>query len=279
MGARLDAALGYRDLGRSVIPVEVGGKLPAIPWKAYQAERATEARVRHWWSRADFNVGIVTGAISNLIVVDVDGRAGGYESLARLGAEHGALDAPEVATAGGGSHLWFAHPGCPVGNTAGALGPGIDTRGDGGFVICPPSVRPDGAYTWCEWLCEVPPLPGWLVEWLTATSTPVPAAPAVPMPPRLAGISSGYGEKALAGELDRLAAAPVGAAGRNGRNHALNKAAFALGQLVGGGELEGERVTGELYQTALDIGLEPGEIPGTIRSGMEAGLRRPRRRR
>jgi hypothetical protein len=177
MGARLDAALSYADQARSIIPVEPGGKLPAIEWKRYQAERATPSRIEHWWQRADWNVGVVTGQISNLVVVDVDHRHGGSSTLAKLQADHGCVSTAEVATPNG-VHLWFAHPGGRrIPNSAGLLGPGLDVRGDGGFVVAPPSIRGNGAYSWCglfEQLASAANLPAWLESLLAPPRSPRP---------------------------------------------------------------------------------------------------------
>jgi hypothetical protein len=85
--------------------------------------------------------------------------------LAELQRRHGALP-PSLAvhTGSGGSHYWFAHPGRHVHNSAGRLGPGIDVRGDGGYVIAPPSVHHTGrAYQWAT-RNPIAPLPEWVLE-------------------------------------------------------------------------------------------------------------------
>ena len=84
-----------------------------------------------------------TGKASGFFVVDldVDKEKGvdGIATWARLIAEHGDVVAPTVLTPRGGMHLYFKHVD-GLGCTAGTLGPGIDTRGDGGYVLLPPSV-------------------------------------------------------------------------------------------------------------------------------------------
>ncbi len=75
----LEAALTYARNGWSVIPVQPKGKVPLVPWQSFTNQRATEDQVKAWWSEnPDANVGIVTGAISGLVVVDVDPDRGGY---------------------------------------------------------------------------------------------------------------------------------------------------------------------------------------------------------
>src|SRR5687767_11604160 len=73
---------------------------------------------------------------AGVVVLDIDPGHGGTASLAKLVATFGPLpETLEVATGGGGSHLYFAHPGGQVPNSAGRLGPGLDVRGDGGYVL------------------------------------------------------------------------------------------------------------------------------------------------
>jgi len=122
--------------------------------------------VARWWEQhQNANIAIATGARSGLVVLDVDPRSGGEASLAAMTERHGAL--PEtacVATGGGGLHYYFAHPGVQVGNSAGKFGLGLDVRGDGGYVVAPPSVHVSGsAYTWLV-ACEPVPMPEWLAK-------------------------------------------------------------------------------------------------------------------
>ena len=144
------AALGYLARGWSVVPIAPRGKRPLVRWELFQRRPSSEAEVTGWFERwPDANVGIVTGRVSGLVVVDVDPRHGGAESLVALERTHGPLPSSvEAETGGGGRHLYFAHPGGVVRNRVG-LWPGIDLRGDGGVVVAPPSVHPSGRrYRW-----------------------------------------------------------------------------------------------------------------------------------
>ena len=144
------AALEYLGRGWSVIPVREKAKRPAVPWKAYQSKLVSEKTLHEWFQRSpDYNVAIVTGELSGLVVVDVDPRHGGKESLRELEHEHGALpETVESMTGGGGRHVYFSHPGGDVPNRTN-IEPGIDLRGDGGCVVAPPSVHPSGKrYRW-----------------------------------------------------------------------------------------------------------------------------------
>jgi hypothetical protein len=161
-------ALTYVRRGWSVIPVGPRDKRPLIPWGAHQRRCADEAEVSEWFQRwPAANVGVVTGVISSLAVLDVDARHGGAESLTALERAHGPLPPTiEAATGGGGRHLYFAHPGGLVHNQVG-LATGIDLRADGGFVVAPPSIHPSGRrYEWVHPPAETPlaPMPAWLLR-------------------------------------------------------------------------------------------------------------------
>jgi hypothetical protein len=146
----LDSALAYRARGWSVIPVQARAKRPLVAWRVYQHRIASEDEIQGWFRRwPDANVAVVTGQVSGIVVVDVDPRHGGTDSVAAAEAESGLLQATvEATTGGGGRHLYYAHPGPAMTNRVGML-PGVDLRGDGGCAVAPPSVHPNGRrYTW-----------------------------------------------------------------------------------------------------------------------------------
>ncbi len=160
------------------------GKHPRLYNWPRQASAAS-ALVEAWWSRyPSGGVGIVTGGVSRLLVIDVDPRSGGDDPLAPLEAAHGPLPLTvESSTGGGGRHLFLGTPDDRrlIRNSAGALGAGIDIRGDGGFVVAPPSPHASGtAYTWTAGRSPdevaVAPAPDWLLDLLqpsrTAAGTP-----------------------------------------------------------------------------------------------------------
>jgi hypothetical protein len=106
-----------------------------------------------WWTTNPApNVAIPTGASSGLVVLDIDPKANGLESFERLTATHGQLPATwTVATGGGGRHFYLRHPGVLIKTTAGELGSGLDIRGDGGYVVTPPSLHRSGlSYSWSQ---------------------------------------------------------------------------------------------------------------------------------
>ena len=201
------------------------------------------------------------------------GIVDGTNVLAGL-ADHAGARLPiqtyTVRTASGGQHLYFAAPeGPPLRNTAGRLGWLIDTRAAGGYVVGAGSTINGRSYTPILDL-SVAPLPPWITGLLRTAERP----PTPTLGPMLAGVEgrSRYAATALRGELDQVLAAHPG-----GRNHALNSAAFALGQLTATELLPADLASDALAQAAQAIGLPAGEAAATIRSGLTAGARSPRR--
>lgn len=163
------AALSYAERSMPVFPCEPGGKRPLTPGGFWDA--TTDARrIRGWWGRwPSANIGIPTGKRSGLLVLDVDERGGGMASFVLLEHRHG--PAPRTArsrTGGGGEHLFFRYPaGQEIRNSADLLGPGLDVRGEGGYVIVAPS-RTQRPYEWIERSPHADA--GWLVGCLSEYS-------------------------------------------------------------------------------------------------------------
>jgi hypothetical protein len=152
MSTSLDVALDLWHRGLSVIPVPRprpgiapgspgDGKVPAIAWKEFQTRRPTEDELRDWFA-TDQNVAIITGRVSNVVVVDADSA----DALAWIRAH--LTRTPWQTKTSRGFHLFYRYPGVPVRNRARLLtGDGrlaLDVRGDGGFVIGPGSVHAKG---------------------------------------------------------------------------------------------------------------------------------------
>lgn len=165
----LAAALRYLSYGWSVLPLRPHDKQPLVSWEPLQKARPTEAEVADWYRQwPDANLGIVTGEISKLVVLDVDPKHGGKDTLERLQQRLGTLPMTvEAQTGGAGQHLYFRHPGYTLRNRIG-IGQGIDLRGDGGYVVAPPSIHPSGGhYQWAAGRSPVDlaltSLPKWLL--------------------------------------------------------------------------------------------------------------------
>lgn len=121
-------------------------KKSLIEWSRYQKERATKDQIKKWWAQwPSANIGIVTGEISDLTVLDVDIHKGGK-------TPQGIPPTLTAKTQSGGWHYYFRY--CPgLRNSAGAIAKGVDIRAEGGYVLAPPSVGENGEY---EWVVEEP---------------------------------------------------------------------------------------------------------------------------
>lgn len=163
------------------------GKHPALAWAEFQRRRPSRDEVAEWWAgdRARLGVGILTGAVSgNIFVLDVDVGPGkdGDDSLRALQMANDDLpETAEVRTGSGGRHLYFRAPAgvAVVRNSAGKLGPGLDIRGEGGFVVAPPSVHASGqpyVWSWQNTLGDgIADAPAWLLD-LVRADAPTPGA-------------------------------------------------------------------------------------------------------
>ncbi len=285
----LRAALELAEIGMRVFPVhtvlhgrcscgsascEDQGKHPRVD--GWQLVASTDrAVITKWWSAwPDANIGLTTGAGSGVVVLDVDG-AEGMASLDALEAKHGPIGAtPRSHTPRPGQHILFAHPGYRVKNSTGkraGIAPGLDVRGDGGYIIAPPSRHLNGGrYAWAAGMklgtVDFAPMPAWVA--------PPPEPERVrPKPTVLVHDArrSKYGQSALERECELVRTAAEGS-----RNDQLNASAFALGQLVGGGVLDKAQVECDLLEAALHTGLSRREIDKTIDSGVTDGMEEPR---
>ena len=126
---------------------------------------------------SNFNIGVLTGPASGVLVIDVDPKSGGLETLASWVEEHGPLPKTLTVLTGRfgdvrGKHLYFRYPDFPMGNKVGTLGDGIDVRGKGGMVVAPGSLHKSGVIYECEDIeAPVSELPEWLADKLKTEST------------------------------------------------------------------------------------------------------------
>ena len=264
------------ELGWSFTPLN--GKKPVLPgWQERPRETLEEAL--EWAAKG--NVGLRTGRASGgIYVIDKD-PGGDVSGLNLPNTVTGKTGRPEAF------HFFFHHDGT-LGNSNGKLGSHIDVRGDGGQVVFPGSVHPETGvrYEWVEghepWNIEVAELPAHVVELLLAPDKakgsggreagppPLPKAQPPKEPP--ADALKRYAARAMKFELAAVCSARDGT-----RNDTLNKAAFSLGTLVGGGYLDRGEVEAALRGAAESAGLGVQEASATIRSGIEAGVKQPRR--
>jgi Bifunctional DNA primase/polymerase, N-terminal len=281
--SRLESALDAARRGWPVFPLDPGHKRPHVGMTAWEQRASLDAeRIARWWRRhPDDNVAIATGP-AGLVVVDLDqARPGepnpadwprarsGMDVFAALAVRHDWAEPTwTVETASGGRHLYFRAPTKegPWRNTTGRIGWHIDTRAAGGYVVAPGSVVDGRTYTVT---CDRHPaeLPRWLARLVVSPSTPVPV-PAESWAPK----RRGYGAAALMGEVQRVLDAPHGQ-----RNAALNRAAWNLARHVTTGQLSRAAVEEALYAAGVAAGGQtPAGVAATIRSAIEARLRRSR---
>lgn len=304
MNPHLEAALEYAERGWAVFPVHgivngrctcgrapcsSPGKHPLVRNGVHEATIDTAA-IQGWWKQWRLaNVGIATGSASGVIVIDIDlgrrantafgspgeGKAQSppdvWDSLERLTPE-----LPRTLTAltgGGGLHLLYTSDDATLGNSAGSL-PGIegelqsvDLRANGGYIVAPPSIhRSRARYGWLDPGREPVPAPAWL----KLAERPRIEIPRV-TPATFEGDGTAYGRAALKSALTSLRHAPVGQ-----RNHTLNRCAFAMAQLIAGGELREDTARSAIMLAAHQIGLTEHESMLTIASAFNSGSRQPR---
>ena len=159
----LECAVAYADLGWPVLPLwsvdgnghclcgridcPSPGKHPHGKYAPNGVKNGTTngGIIAKWFNDGDINIGICTGKQSGLVVLDVDPKHGGSESLQKLGN----IPLTAQVQTGGGDHRYFKHPGGDIRNSVGALGPGLDIRAKGGYVVAPPSLHASGdEYRW-----------------------------------------------------------------------------------------------------------------------------------
>lgn len=271
----------FYDRGLSLFPLTPRTKRPALDWEAFQHQRAAPELVAAW-RQHHWNTGVATGAVSGVIVLDCD------NAMARLAAEErGIPDTLTIATPRG-THFYFNHPGWDVRNRAGrgwtinANDPsdagvdGWDLRGDGGYVVGPGSYyvptpdeaakgKVEGTYS-VERDAPIADAPDWLLA-LTFPRVHKPNAPA-----KVADHTTDYGRAALNAEMAVLMSATAG-----GVNEQINLSAFAIGQLVAGGEITSEEGWGALQEALAVLGIQDEEkAQGTLERGWTAGMGLPR---
>lgn len=312
------AALDAARRGWHVFPLRPGTKVPAVrhweheaildPEQIRQLWTADLRRRDGWFVPEPRNLGIACGP-SELVVLDLDvpktddrtgwadhwrshGITSGAQVLDTL-AEQAGQALPHtyaVATPSGGRHLYFTAPDeVHVRNSAGRVGPMVDVRGEGGYVVGPGSrIHPhyyephndtiDHGEPGYQLITDLDPitLPGWIADAATAGRNRDDQPDTDRRPDHSQGRSvgsrsDGYGAAALRGEVDRVRSAPVGQ-----RNHTLNGAAYSLGQLVAAGALDHTDAVDALTDAAQTAGLTSAEIAATIYSGLRAGANNPR---
>lgn len=262
--SNLKIALHYRGRCLSVIPLTPRGKNPLINWKAYQSTLPTNDEIRAWFEATpNANVGIATGVVSGVFVLDCDSKD------AVRSVEMRGYGQASIVETGNGVHFYYAMPNFAVGNRA-KVAPGMDIRGTGGYVVAPPSIHPSGrAYQWLTDVNLDRRAPDWLLDLLR------PGGPALcttcAAQPLQVRYGRGFARAAFEREYRAVLNAPHGA-----RNDTLNRSCFILGGLIGDGLLDRSEVEAAMLQAALAHGENEREARATIASGVGDGIAKPR---
>ena len=181
----------YEELGFNVIPLRAGTKVPALAsWKSYQTERIDRRFIVNWWTRhPNDNIAVITGSISDLIVLDLDVKdkngnpdpsllADVHQTLADEGGMVNMPLTPTVDTWSRGEHLYFKGNGRTI--TKGKLTDHIDLQAERAYVVAPPSYYQHrghrGYYRWHYDDSELglmspdryplEEIPEWLLTWI-----------------------------------------------------------------------------------------------------------------
>ncbi|MFJ9027296.1 bifunctional DNA primase/polymerase [Streptomyces sp. NPDC102274] len=290
----LNAALDAAERGWRVFPLRPGDKRPALHGETacprtgectaghrkWEQRATTDPdRIRRAWSTCPFNIGIATGP-SGLVVVDLDmpkrttkgstdapSGATTFEALCERTGQPGPATY-RTRTASGGQHLYFTAPPCTrLANTAGRLGPLIDTRAWGGYVVAAGSIVQGAAYAVVD-PAPVAQAPDWLLDALKPSQPP--ARPVVVSMPKCGTRAA---QAALDRECDTVRAAPE----KQG-NTTLNRSAFKVGRFVAWGDIPRHEVEQAFQAAGEERGLTVAECRATIRSALDSSIRSARPR-
>jgi hypothetical protein len=251
------AALDYAQHGWWVLPLRPRGKVP-IGGHGFKDATRDPAEVEAIWKRhPKANVGVRTGRLSGISVLDIDPESGGGESLAKIETEHGPLPATVTqATGGGGVHLVYRFkPGLGIG--AAVWGPGLDLRSEGGYIVVAPSIHPNGSrYRWLGdvWRDELAEWPG---------SLRLPERPVPPPPAGVLQYQPWEGGGPLIGLIQTVLDGQPG-----DRNARLNWAAWKAREHIMAGRFDSKTAVGALQMAAKQVGLPEQEALRTIASGL-----------
>ncbi|MEO1164614.1 MAG: bifunctional DNA primase/polymerase [Chloroflexota bacterium] len=278
----LDVAKHYWQAGFSLIPCQLD-KRPRIAWQAYSQVRPTEAQLQEWFSDLESqSIGLILGSVSNNIVaIDLDGIA----AIQQFYAQFPDLCQNTYSVLTGsqrGLHLY-----CRVDELPNNLNVrvenvgGFELRGNGQYVIVPPSPHPSGnCYSVyrdqaivhlpnlnnvSDWLCSLREQSQLQQETSIEES-------AMPVPVDAQSHKQAYLERVVSQELARVQTASEG-----NRNQALFYAGLRLANLAAGGELQWGEMTAYLLEAARSVGTPVAEAERTINSAWRIGSKRPRR--
>lgn len=268
----------YAARGLAVFPLQPREKKPYGFTTGLHAASDDVATVAGWWAergslplraprrpderlparvipRAASNIGLATGARSGCWVLDIDGEAG-ITSLLHLASRYGRLPITVRQDTGKGGHLFFKWPGeLPWGGeirpSASKFAEGLDVRGQGGYVVLPPSIHPSGrAYRWVDgcnpYEMGFAVAPMWLLRLVAPPPPPkVQQRSLLHHEPSARAGGNGYALGALDAARAEIASSPQGQ-----HNVTLHRNAYGVGRLVAAGELDREKARQALIAAA-----------------------------
>jgi hypothetical protein len=173
----IKTALTLAARGLRVFPCSPRAKTPATVHGVKDATTNLDT-IREWWQAVpDYNVAVATGSPSSIFVVDLDSLDAEAE-LRGLELKHGNLPCSVEVITARGRHIYFKMPASSVRNSAGKIAPGIDVRGEGGYVLVPPSIHPSGRpYCWSvDTVSTFADPPEWLLAKIAAAPNDIVAA-------------------------------------------------------------------------------------------------------
>jgi hypothetical protein len=267
----LDAALKYA----TRLPVfPVGADKRPLVSGGFHAATKDVAQIRAWWSRwRDARVSTPTGVVTGIVVLDVDikNEVSGYDALEELGVVP-LPHTPIAHTPSGGAHYYFDVGFIDVPTSIGRIGKGLDVKGERASITLP---TPGSGYSWDPHAnfktVLLAPAPKWLI----------------PPPPKPAPAPA---YRPATGEITAYAAAAINSAVRNIFNAGpgeqaitLNREAFGIGQLVGGGHTpEGAAISALMHAARAMPTYDSrrpwraSEVERSVRASFEDGIQRPR---
>jgi hypothetical protein len=287
--ANLVAALSLTNANLHVFPARAIHNATTGRWnkppciKEWQTSASADPDdVARWWQQ--FPDAIPAISCTVIIVIDADRHHGGSDGVLALfslvALEQDWPQHPIVLTPSGGEHHYFRQSTRPLGNGTGLLPSGIDVRGNGGYIIGPGAVLPDGTCYRSVGSMEltdafandsIPALPTWL-EKIVRADRVVPTNSTSFSGSSVTNRERRFAETALEGAAREAQTAP-----RGKRNSVLNSVAFRLGRMIGAGWIAKNIVAARLLSAASDLKREDGEtaVKATINSGVTAGSRKP----
>lgn len=267
-----EAAEHYAHLGYKVFPLKPRGKEPLGELVQHGCKDASSDvdTIKKWWKAyPEANIGFVTGKTNRCFVIDIDGSTG-KEELRKIKKDR---EWPKtiIAKSGrdGGGHFYFRYPEEieMVKNRAGVL-PNVDIRGDGGYIVVPPSIHPNGKkYSWKRDFCpqEMECASEWILQEIVhggQKKNGSEKAFEIKTHP--------YFSREFSNTLEKIRTCPEGK-----RNDTLYRGAFKLAQMCHGRYLQESVVKENLTDAARICGLSDDETKKTVESAFKEALSTP----